>query len=42
MSDLVLMINELIEVVKALTQLALEMGTLVAVVLMVIHSIKHK
>lgn len=42
MSDLVLMINELIEVVKALTQLALEIGTLVAVVLMVIHSIKHK
>lgn len=42
MSDLVLMINELIEVIKALTQLALEIGTLVAVILMVVHSIKRK
>lgn len=33
MSDLVLMINELIELARALTQLALEIGTLVAVIL---------
>lgn len=42
MVEMLEIINELVEIVRSLTQLALEIGTLVAVVLMIIHSMKQK